>query len=69
MKQNEDSFSFLRSFEGILELLFDNSVLEKTKQNEIHRYARPKRSEEGGGVLPSNGLLGMCRWMGSNFHD
>ena len=21
------------------------------------------------GVLPSNGLLGMCRWMGSHFHD
>ena len=23
----------------------------------------------GGGALPSNGLLGMCRWMGSHFHD
>ena len=23
----------------------------------------------GGGTLPSNGLLGMCRWMGSHFHD
>ena len=21
-----------------------------------------------GGVLPSNGLMGMCRWMGSHFH-
>ena len=23
---------------------------------------------QGGGVLPSNGLLLMCRWMGSDFH-
>ena len=24
---------------------------------------------EGGEILPSNGLLGMCRWMGSHFLD
>ena len=23
----------------------------------------------GGGSLPSNRLMGMCRWMGSHFHD
>ena len=23
----------------------------------------------GGGELPSNRLMGMCRWMGSHFHD
>ena len=23
----------------------------------------------GGGALPSNKLMGMCRWMGSHFHD
>ena len=23
----------------------------------------------GEGVLPINGLMGMCRWMGSHFHD
>ena len=23
----------------------------------------------GGGGLPSNRLMGMCRWMGSHFHD
>ena len=23
----------------------------------------------GGGALPSNGLMGMCRWMGSHFQD
>ena len=22
-----------------------------------------------GGVLPINGLMGMCRWMGSHLHD
>ena len=22
-----------------------------------------------GGVLPYKGLMGMCRWMGSHFHD
>ena len=22
-----------------------------------------------GGVLPSNRLMGMCRWIGSHFHD
>ena len=22
-----------------------------------------------GGELPINGLMGMCRWMGSHFHD
>ena len=26
-------------------------------------------STRGGGALPSNGLLGMCRWMGSHFHN
>ena len=23
----------------------------------------------GGGILPSNRLMGMCRWMGSHFYD
>ena len=27
-------------------------------------YKRP-----GGGLLPSKRLLGMCRWMGSHFHN
>ena len=25
--------------------------------------------EMGGGVLPYKGLIGMCCWMGSHFHD
>ena len=24
---------------------------------------------DGGGVLPSKRLMGMCRWMGSHFHN
>ena len=28
-----------------------------------------KVKSRGDGELPSNGLLGMCRWMGSHFHD
>ena len=27
------------------------------------------RGGGGGGALPINGLMGMCRWMGSHFHD
>ena len=26
-------------------------------------------AESPGGALPINGLMGMCRWMGSHFHD
>ena len=29
----------------------------------------PQFSPGGGGVLPSNRLMGMCRWMGSHSHD
>ena len=25
--------------------------------------------EGGGGILPYQRLIGMCRWMGSHFHD
>ena len=25
--------------------------------------------DPGGGLLPSKRLLGMCHWMGSNFHN
>ena len=29
----------------------------------------PVTSVTGGGLLASNRLMGMCRWMGSHFHD
>ena len=32
-------------------------------------YASFKIPPEGGGVLPYKRLMGMCRWMGSHFHD
>ena len=35
---------------------------------EVYRR-RGKRGLDPGGVLPSNGLMGMCCWMGSHFHD
>ena len=33
------------------------------------RPARSASYSRGGGALPSNRLMGMCRWMGSHFHD
>ena len=33
------------------------------------RYDRVGNGPGGGGVLPYKRLLGMCRWMGSHFHD
>ena len=29
----------------------------------------PFPPSSGGGALPSDRLMGMCRWMGSHFHD
>ena len=33
------------------------------------RSAGYSRGGGGRGALPSNRLMGMCRWMGSHFHD
>ena len=33
------------------------------------RRGRRRIESPGGGVLPYKRLLGMCRWMGSHFHD
>ena len=32
-------------------------------------FTEAKESPGGGAALPINGLMGMCRWMGSHFHD
>ena len=32
-------------------------------------YKRGIQTPGGGGVLPYKRLMGMCRWMGSHFHD
>ena len=35
----------------------------------IFRNKNIFRNVPRGGVLPYKGLMGMCRWMGSHFHD
>ena len=35
----------------------------------LNHGSNGQRGGGGGGALPSNGLLEMCRWMGSHFHD
>ena len=32
-------------------------------------YLEKSQEPGGGGVLPYKRLMGMCRWMGSHFHD
>ena len=36
---------------------------------DVKLLERFKISRGGGGVLPYKRLMGMCRWMGSHFHD
>ena len=50
-----------RHFVTIATLLPVLQVRLKTKTVVLHRGP--------GGVLPCNRLMGMCRWMGSHFHD
>ena len=47
---------------------------ELVVQNVNHCVSGPVKNSPtpelgDGGVLPSNRLLGMCRWMGSHFQD
>ena len=32
-------------------------------------WSRPGREPGGGSALPYKRLMGMCRWMGSHFHN
>ena len=32
-------------------------------------WSRPGREPVGGAALPYKRLMGMCRWMGSHFHN
>ena len=40
------------------------SSIHRTTNRPFPGYPLPP-----GGTLPINGLMGMCRWMGSHFHD
>ena len=39
-------------------------ICTQVKALPVHRFRQLP-----GGVLPCNRLMGMCRWMGSQFHD
>ena len=41
----------------------------KLDDNNVTVLMFPFLSQIRGGVLPYKRLLGMCRWMGSHFHD
>ena len=50
----------------ILSTLYSNNDA-KNKISDLHLGLDPGGG--GGGGIPSNRLMGMCRWMGSHFHD
>ena len=37
--------------------------------NKVRGWTSAPGGVGGGGVLPHNRLMGVCRWMGSHFHD
>ena len=50
------------------------AVVERVKQESMYGLSAGTKGssrckEAGGGVLPYKRLMGMCRWMGSHFHD
>ena len=46
-------------------MIFHFSTVNGDKGIVLFPYNIPRR----GGLLPSNRLIGMCRWMGSHFHN
>ena len=54
-------FIILINATSALVLYFEKNIYH------VIRTATPRGG--GGGVLPSKRLLGMCRWMGSHFHN
>ena len=45
-------------------------LLASTKTSPKHEASAERELLPGrGGALPSNRLMGLCRWMGSHFHD
>ena len=43
--------------------------IPKKNIKQVLENCNEARGGGGGGTLPSNRLMGMCRWMGSHFHD
>ena len=46
-----------------------DSIDEAKSYLESNAVDKAKEFGGGGGVLPYKRLMGMCRWMGSHFHD
>ena len=42
---------------------------DRTHAMRLTNFDWISKLESPGGVLPSKRLLGMCRWMGSHFHN
>ena len=53
----------------VKEKLKDKYLDRQNKWNNVPDEIRNAPSLDLGGVLPSKRLLGMCRWMGSHFHN
>ena len=56
--------SILKKASGYREL--SEKIRKKYEESLVPLKAR---QDPGGGVLPYKRLMGMCRWMGSHFHD
>ena len=55
--------------ESILSTLLHYKTMKVIKQTKLFKVLTVRFSPGEGGGLPSNRLMGMCRWMGSHFHD
>ena len=53
--------------EPVVKCSFSKASSDKDGKRKLHPVTCPGGG--GGGVLPYKRLLGMCRWMGSHFHD
>ena len=71
MQKKEKKLCLQKTNHGLLVLnniyyIFKHSLLTALNGNQS---GYPCGGRGGGGVLPSNRLMAMCRWMGSHFHD
>ena len=66
--KTQNSFSDLRIYFWILPKKMHRKLQERMAGN-LSCFLLYSVLPWGGGVLPSNRLMGMCRWMGLPFHD